>query len=428
MDEDASVAVAGAGPAGLVAASRLAESGADVTVYERRSEIGGRVRSREVERFTLDRGFQTLFTAYPAVRRELDLDALDLRPFAPGACIARPGRRSLLSDPLRDRDPRALAASALTDEVTVSDKLRTLALVQDLRSRDPESFFSGPDATVRDYLLDDWGFSKRYVENFVAPFYGGITLDRSLSTSKRVFEYTFRALADGAAAVPADGMGAITRQLDARARRAGATVRTGEAVEAVDAESDGARVETAAGAIDADAAVVAADPRTARELTGVDAIPTEAVGCVTQQYRLPGGVDLGTGRRLLLDAAGVGPNTVVPISTVAPEYAPAGSELLSATFLGEDAREATDEELADRTRGALSSWYPEREFAALDPLATDRIPFAQFAQPPGVHERLPDVDAPGGRAYLAGEFTEWSSIQGAMESGRKAAAAVLAAL
>jgi monoamine oxidase len=41
-----------------------------------------------------------------------------------------------------------------------------------------------------------------------------------------------------------------------------------------------------------------------------------------------------------------------------------------------------------------------------------------------VYDRLPGVRAPGGPLYLAGEVTRWSSIQGALESGSRAAAAV----
>ena len=55
---------------------------------------------------------------------------------------------------------------------------------------------------------------------------------------------------------------------------------------------------------------------------------------------------------------------------------------------------------------------------------TSRVEFAQFAQPPGVYDRLPDVRAPDGPVYLAGEFTEASSLNAAMESGRTAAEAV----
>jgi phytoene dehydrogenase-like protein len=425
MPEERSVVVCGAGLAGLVAARRLAAVGANVTLYETRETVGGRVRSRHREGFTLDRGFQVLFTAYPAARRELDLDALDLRAFTPGAIIARDGERSVLSDPLRD--PTAALESLFNREVTTSDKLRVLALRQHLGTYGHDEFFSGPDTTIREYLRD-WGFSTRFAENFVAPFYGGITLDRTLSTSKRVFEYTFRMLSVGRTAVPAAGMGAIADQLAAGARDAGVDVRTGSAVTAVDADDDGVTVEVDGASVEADAAVVATDPLTARELTAVESVPTEGRPSTTQYYRLPGGTSLGTKKRILLNAESGRPNAVVPLSEVAPSYAPDDAELLNATFLGEEPLSTDDEALAEATRAALASWYPEREFGRLEPIATDRIEFAQFAQPPGIHDRLPDTRAPAGRLYLAGDYTRWSAIQGALESGRVAAQTVEADL
>ena len=88
------VAVVGGGLAGLVAARRLAERGLDVSLYEASDRLGGRVGSDRRDGFVLDRGFQVLFPSYPAVQRELDLDALDLRSFPPGATLARPGERA----------------------------------------------------------------------------------------------------------------------------------------------------------------------------------------------------------------------------------------------------------------------------------------------------------------------------------------------
>lgn len=436
------VVVVGAGLAGLVAARRLAAAGATVTVVERRETVGGRVRSRVVDGFTCDRGFQVLFGAYPAVRRELDLDALDIRRFAPGACLARPGRRSILSDPLRD--PGALVETLFNREVSTADKLRTLALTRELRGSDPETLLDGPDATIREGLADR-GFSERYVERFVAPFYGGITLDRSLSTSNNVFEYTFRAMSEGWIGVPAEGMGAIPAQLAADARAAGATIETGETVEAIEAggatlaadggtrtevagsgRSAGVAVETDARTIDADAVVVAADPATAGSLTGVETIPTTGKSCVTQHLALNSEPGLDAGERIVLDADGDGdaPNTVSPMSAVAPEYAPDDRGLLAATFLDRAALDADADALMERTRAALSSWFPEHGFDDLRVVATDRIEFAQFEQPPGFREGLPPVDAPRGPVCLAGDYTEWCSIQGAMASGRTAAAAV----
>ncbi|SNZ04622.1 Phytoene dehydrogenase-related protein [Natronoarchaeum philippinense] len=423
MSTDTRVIVAGAGLAGLVAARHLADAGVDVEVVERRDTVGGRVRTVHDDGFVMDKGFQVLFTAYPAAKRELDYDALDLRRFTPGACIAREGERSILSDPFRDRS--ALFASALNTEVSMGDKLRTLKLRRDLADKTETAIFSGRDRPISEYLRDR-GFSDRFIENFAAPFYGGITLDRSLSSSRKVFEYTFKMLTEGQIAVPAEGMGAIPEQLAERAREAGVTITTGETVEAVDADDERATVEVGAETRTADAVVVATDPPTARDLTGVDAVPTDGAGCVTQYYSMPRSESLDAGKRIILNAGREDPNHVVVNSEIAPEHAPEDRHLVSATFLGD--RDEQPARLDDMTRRALSSWYPERSFADFELLHTERIPFAQFRQPPGRLDELPGVDDPDGRCYLAGDYTRWSSIQGALESGRDAAQTALSDL
>jgi len=416
------VVVAGGGLAGLVAARHLAAAGTTVDCLEATDRVGGRVATRTVEGFTLDRGFQVLFTAYPAVRRELDVEALSPRRFAPGATIAGPNHRSTLSDPWGD--PAGAVPTLLNRDVTVGDKLRLFRLRRALADRDPDDRFAGDDTSIRDYL-EGRGFSTAFVDRFAEPFYGGITLDRSLSTSSHVLEYTFEMLATGDTVVPADGMGAVPAQLRLRAETAGASVETDRAVTGVTPDGDGVRVETAAGTRSADAAVVATDPKTAADLADVD-VPTEARGCVTVHCSLPAHQTLDTGSRILLNAADDRPNTVAPMSAAAPEYAPDGSQLLAGTFLGDPGED--DEMLDETVREALAAWYPENHFGDLEVRAVDRIPFAQFAQPPGFREDLPAVDAPAGPVYLAGDYTRWSSIQGALESGRVAAEAVLANL
>jgi phytoene dehydrogenase-like protein len=410
------VAVVGGGLAGLVAASRLAEAGARVRLFEERQTVGGRVSSVHEGGFTFDDGFQVLFTAYPAAREELDLDALSLRRFAPGATIARPDHRSTLSDPLRDLG--AALPSLFNRDVTLGDKLRTLRLQRDLARRTEREIFAGEDTSIRAFLAD-YGFSRGFVENFVEPFYGGITLDRSLSTSASVFRYTFKMLSEGATAVPADGMGAIPEQLAERARAADARIETGTRVEGL----DGTALDLGGETVESDAVVVAANPREAERLTDVGT-PEEARACVTQYVSIADHDALDTGKRIILNAADDRPNTVAPMSAVAPEYAPADRELLSATFLG--SQEADDDALFEDVVGSLASWYPEHRFDDAELLHTDRVEFAQFAQPPGFRDVLPTVREPGGDVYLAGDFTRWSSIQGALDSGRAAAEAVLA--
>ena len=271
------VVVVGGGLAGLVAARHLAETGIGVELYERRQEVGGRVRSVHENGFTFDRGFQVLFTAYPAARRELDYGELDLRYFTPGVTIARPGHRSTLSDPLRDLD--SVVETLVNRDVRMGDKLRLFRLQRELRGRSEAEAFHDDDTDIETYLRQR-GFSWAFIENFAAPFYGGITLDRSLTTSAAVFEFTFRMLTEGRIAVPADGMGAIPAQLEASVHGAGATITCDATVDAVTATDDGVSIDVDGESVAADAAVVATDPPTAADLTGV-AVPTQGRGCVT---------------------------------------------------------------------------------------------------------------------------------------------------
>src|SRR5580658_4267851 len=101
--EEKTVVVVGAGLAGLCCARRLQREGCDAHLYEATDGVGGRLRTDIVDGFQLDRGFQVVLTAYPALRRELDLSRLDLRPLDPGALVICNGRLFPFTDPFRRR-------------------------------------------------------------------------------------------------------------------------------------------------------------------------------------------------------------------------------------------------------------------------------------------------------------------------------------
>ena len=417
-----SIAIVGAGPAGLVAARRLSQDGFDVTVFEREDRVGGRVRSIQDSGFVFDRGFQVLFTAYPAARRELDLDSLQLRHYKPGALVCGNGSRQLVADPLRE--PTKLPRALLSRAITTGDKLRVLRLRRELQNTPIHEIWGRDDTSIRSYL-EARGFSQRFIANFAEPFFGGITLDRSLATSKRVFEFTFKMLAEGTAAVPKDGMGAITHHLAARANAAGAEIRLEMPVDDVRARDDEVLVDIGGVPSRFDVAIVATDARTAARLTGVESIPTDGHGCITQYFGIPVPDAFDLEPRILLNANDDAPNLVAPVSAVAPEHAASDVTILSATTLGHRPDES-DLDLAVRTRDTLAEWFPEYAVSDLNLVHTERIEFGQFAQPPGIHEHLPNVRDPDGPVYLAGEYTHDASINGALESGRTAANAVYA--
>jgi phytoene dehydrogenase-like protein len=409
------VIVVGAGLAGLTCAKVLAERGVEAVVFEASDGVGGRVRTDERDGFLLDRGFQVYFAAYPVARRHLDHEALNLRAFDPGAIVCREGKKDVLSDPLRD--PKALVPSLLSDAATFSDKLEILKLAAKsvVERAEAAGNLDEVDVSSLQYLRSE-GFSERIIDDFYRPFYGGIFLDRSLSTSSRVLRFTFKMLATGKTAVPARGIGEIPKQLAARLPVS--AVRTNSPVRSLLREGERiVGVEAAGEEHEADAVVVATEAPVAERLVGAVAFEG-SVGQLCVYYAASG---LGSGKKIVLNAEDGGfVNNAVEISAVAPSYAPRGQHLLNVVALG--GFELSGAEIYRRGVEEVTRWYPE---ADLVPLAVYRIPYAQFAQPPGIHERLPEnrTETPG--LVLAGEYTEDSSINGSMLSGEKAAEEVM---
>jgi phytoene dehydrogenase-like protein len=408
--------IVGAGLAGLTCAKVLRERGAEVAVFEASEDVGGRVRTDEQDGFLLDRGFQVYFTSYPVAERHLDYEALDFRAFDPGAIVHRGQEKSVLSDPLRD--PRALVPSLLSDAATLGDKLRTLELVA---RTSPVGISAGAedgesDTSMLEYL-ETAGLSGRYIDSFFRPFYGGITLNRGLTTSARVLRFTLRMLASGRTVVPALGMGEIPRQLASRLQEG--EIRFDSPVEGLLREGERVvGVRSVGKEYEADAVAVATDAPTAGALAG-EAVPEGSVGEVCLYYETDG---LGTGKKILLNAEdGAFVNNAVEMSNISEKYAPPDRHLLYAVAL--TGMDLPDEDLYRKGIEDLSRWYPQADFR---PLALRRIPYGQFAQPPGIHSRLPEnrTQTPG--LVLAGEYTEDSSINGSMLSGEKAAGAVIA--
>jgi phytoene dehydrogenase-like protein len=418
------IVIVGAGLAGLACARALHRAGRPVLLLEREPDVGGRVRSTVVDGCTIDRGFQVLFTAYPMLRAELDLAVLAPRPFVPGARLADgTGDPPLIGDGLRDRS--LLAPTIAAPTIPLGDKLRLLALRQFARRLSFDDCFAAPypAQSTRDFLSAR-GVGDETIRRFFAPFYGGILLDRSLSTRASVLLYTFQMLARGDTVVPARGMGAIAAQL-AAGLPAGA-VRTGCAVRALEVAAETRRVQLAdGGVIDAAAIVLATEAPAAAALAATAGLalaePAGARGCTTLWYRAPS-VPL-RGRALWLNPrADAVVSHAITMTEVAPEYAPAGVHLLAATAL-DPAAQLDDETLDQRTRSDLA-WMAGGALPALTRLAITRVPYAQYPQPPGSGAPPSPVLAPG--VYRASETLHSSSLEGAVRGGQAAAAAILA--
>lgn len=416
------VLIVGAGLAGLVCARHLHQSNIPVTVLEASDDVGGRVRSDVVDGFTLDRGFQVLFDAYPAVQRNLDLHALELRSFDPGAIICKNDQQSVLTDPLRDRSWRDVASAVVTPVVPIADKLRTLRLSMSLLGSATDQN-AEPDMQTTLAYLRTQGFSERTIDNFYRPFYGGIFLDRSLSTTAAAFRFYFRMLASGQTALPAKGIGAITQQLAAPLKAAERVRCNTRVVELLrDGERvTGVRLENGE-EVYADAVVLATAAPQAMQLAGLQA-PQSALQ--TAAVYFAGREPVYKSRKIALNAApDAFVNNAQLLSNVAPTYAPQGRHLLSATVLGVpnmSDRELIVAAMHDLQRMFTGDPRAQQALATYYPLRVYRIHYAQFEQPPGVYANLPAnrTEQPG--LFVAAEWTESSSINGAMTSGERCA-------
>ena len=408
------VIVVGAGLAGLTAARELRRAGRSVVVLEASDGVGGRVRTDRVDGHLVDRGFQVLFPAYPAYRRQLRRDGPTLARVPPSA-VLRDGRGpvEVVGDPLRD--PAVRRALPSLRSLGPADLARLGWLVAEVVAAPPQASLAGPDEPAHAFLRRR-GFSASALTRFFVPFFGGVFLDRELRTSARLLRYVLRMLIAGGAARPVGGMERIPEAL---AR--GTDVRTSRRVTRLEAKGEGVTVVVEGGErLEAGDVAVATDPPEAARLARVG-VPPGARGAIYLAFSAPAGID-DEPRLILGDGDPV--NDACWLSNGDPTLAPAGRALLSVTVLEAADRDGDDEALTARVRATLRGWYGARA-SELELLRLTRIPYAQFAQPPGIGGLLASVRTPLPRVWLASEAARGCSIQGAMEGGEQAAAAIL---
>lgn len=408
LPDHVDVVVVGAGLAGLRAADVVARGGRSVLVCEASDGVGGRVRTDVVDGFLVDRGFQILNTSYPALRATVDLGSLDLRRFTPGAAVrAADGDLHVLADPRRV--PSLAWRTARDDLFGFRAKAGIGALA--LRSLlVPPSWQAAAKERSTAQELALWGLDERAVDTFLRPFLAGVTGDRDLATSSRVFSLFWRSFARGDLALPSRGIGAMSAHV--AARLPAGTVRLHTPVHAV---RPGA-VETDEGTVGAGAVVVATEGTDAATLLAgrVDAPHPFAL---TTHYHVTD--EPPTREPLLhLDGAG-GPvvNTMV-LTSAAPSYSPDHRHLVASTVLGpEPLDEPTLRRELERIWAAPTSGWEH--------LRTVALPRALPATLPPTPRGLRNPVDLGDGLFVAGDHRDTPSVQGTLVSGRRTAEAVL---
>jgi predicted NAD/FAD-dependent oxidoreductase len=415
--ETADVLVIGAGLAGLQCARRLTDTGLGVTVLEAATEVGGRIRTDDIDGHLCDRGFQVLNSAYPAVRRNIDVGALDLGRFAAGVLVRTDDTLVTLADPVRA--PAYLWRTLTSGLLDVGD-LAALARWLLPAVVAPQASLRQTDRPLGDALHRhgaDGVLRHRVLDRFLA----GVLVDSFGTSSANVTRLLLRSFALGRPGLPREGMAALPRQL----AQPLADVRLGSRVTAVRRASNGRTigVDTDQGAMTSRAVVVATDGPSAADLTGLPA-PGDK-GLVTWWWSA---VEAPRPEALLaIDGRSRGKppgpvwNTCV-VTNAAPFYGPPGRAVIQATtLLDRPDGEAPEHEVRRHAAEILGC-----DASGWELLVRHHVPHALPAAPPPARVRQA-VDL-GDRLFICGDHRDTASIQGALVSGSRAAHAVRIAL
>ena len=401
---DADIIVVGAGASGLIAALTAIEDGKSVILFERANQVGGRLATDREDGFQFDHGFQVLLNAYPAIKKWIDIAALETKAFAPGAHILLPeGKRTTIGDPLRQ--PGMLFQTIQSPVGSFGDKLKLLKLVRKVKSTSCEKLFQEAEMSTDDFL-SRWGFSDDMINLFFKPFYGGIFLERELMTSNRMFLFTFKMFAEGHAVLPKGGLQAVAQQL---AYRLPANVlKLSTAVNQISQIGNYVEVDTSAGRFSATKVINATSPPT--DLKHPKAVWENTINVyfTTTETSLPKNL-------ITLLPGGCPVNNLAVLDGPQSSYAPAGKHLISATLFAKSGK--SFDFYADQVKKSLQPWLAD-ELPKWKALRHYDIP---YALPSSRHVKwMDDAGHWGEQIIETGDWRLHPSLQGAMMAGQLA--------
>ena len=447
MQTDVDVVVVGAGFAGMTAARQLQKAGRSVAVVEARDRVGGRTDTVEVEGVPVDLGGQWVG---PGQERLYKLAAdVGVATFAQhdtgDSVIVRDGKGTRVPSYLE-----AFSQEGLEDYLTAGAILDELVAATDV-----EAPWRTPDAARLDAVtLESWAadnFKTAEARDLLRLGIEGVFATEPANIS--VLHFCVYAAAGGGweRLISTTGgaqqdrfVGGVAAISGAVASRLGDSLTLGAAIRRID-DRDGVIVHHDHGTVKAERAIVAIPPTLAGRIDYRPALPgtrdqlTQRMpqGSVIKFhviYESPWWRDVGLSGQVL----GIGGPIDVTFDCSPPDLS---RGVITGFFEGTQAiKAATDGENGRREKvvAVLTQAFGDRAAAPLAYVDRDwgAEPFTRGCygahMPPGAWTQLgPALRAPVGRIHWAGTetATQWIGyIDGAIESGERAAAEVLEAL
>jgi len=409
------VIIVGAGLSGLTCALYLHKAGVPFQIIEASDGIGGRVRTDKVEGFLLDRGFQVYLSAYPQAGEILDLKALDLHSFEPGALVFDGINLNRVMDVFRK--PKYMMQSLFSPIGSLTDKIRVALLRFRAMGSTDEEINTREDQTTEKFL-SRFGFSSSMIDDFFRAFYGGIFLERDLRTSSQMFEFTFKMFSMGHATLPAHGMGTIPLQLSQSLPAD--SIRLNSPVSSITEKSvtlfDGST-------INGSQVVIATQASQTSELVPDFSPVAPTWRSVTNVYFKANKSPLDEAIIALNGSQNGLINNVSVPSDVSPAYAPKNQSLISVSLLGIH-KSAT---IPDDVKEELTTWFGE-QVSHWKHLRTGVIKHALPEQGPREAAIQPQGFIKLNGILICGDHTMSASIEGSVISGKQTAEEILSSL
>jgi phytoene dehydrogenase-like protein len=401
--------IVGAGISGLSLGKHLVKAGKSVLLLEASDRPGGRVKTDQVNGFLLDRGFQVYLTAYPETQYALDLDALNMKSFWPGAhLLCENGKQAVFMDALRKS---GYLWKMITSPVSgFGDKMSLFSLKGRLLNKKNAALFEREEKSTA-AIFKEYGLNEKIIQRFLQPFFAGIFLENELDTSRRMFDFVFKMFSKGEAAIPAKGMEQIPIQLAQSISpeniqcNSKVTKIDGQIVSTEDGRSfHGNHIVLAT---EASGLVKNYLPEIKQEFNSVTCVYLESPEA---PYSEPLIALNALSNKLV--------NNLVVMSNVSSSYAPAGKALISASINGIEQR--SDEELMKAIQSEMKQWYGN----SVDSWTLLKVYRIEYALPDqqSVRYNIPDDKyfiRPG--LSVCGDHLLHGSINAALRSGRKLA-------
>jgi len=404
------IIIIGAGLSGLTAAIHLYQKGHNVKIIEATDKVGGRVKTYEQDGFLMDHGFQVLQTAYPEAQALLDYEALQLKNFMPGALILHEdGTKSTIGDPLRQFN--TLLPTLRSNAGNFKDKLKILSLKTAVSGTKIDSIFQRNAVSTVVALKEEYGFSDQMINQFFKPFFSGIFLENDLKTSRRMFDFVFKMFSEGYAALPANGMEAIPKQLADKLPPK--TIIVNQKVVSVDEgiikTEDGHQFK-ADKILIATAAKDLFSKYKKQKSNSYQSVTNIYFSAPKSPMKKPI-IGLNTSKNKLV-------NNICVMNEVAPNYAPKGKSLISVSING--LVQENDAAIAQKVKKEMKRWFSSQT-EKWDLLKIFKIDYALPNQQT-VSNQITEKDIKiGDNIYACGDHLLYGSINAAMKSGRVAA-------